>query len=172
MEEKSPLTTVNAFPEETSEYKAQKTLEETDDAIEASRINDKVYYPYLVATFQVESSMMGQKDNDTIHCGVDLVNEKELLIDEQPKFKRKSVISERVLPKECSQETALQTARTYIREIVNRQLKPLRTPTLQCVKNGLFHRLFYIIEIETTAGDILQYAVDSVLGDYHRLYVG
>ncbi|GAA0471335.1 hypothetical protein MUK72_16630 (plasmid) [Halococcus dombrowskii] len=172
MEKQSALTTIDAFPEEVSECKAEKILERTDSEIKNGQINEKIYYPYLVATFQVESSMMGQKDDGIIHCGVDLVNEKELLIDEQPRFERRSVISDQVLPRECNRETALQIARTYIREIVNRQLKPLRTPTIQCVENGLLYRLFYSIEVETTDGNILQYAVDSILGDYHRLYVG
>lgn len=163
--------TIESFPQRISSSEARASLEETDDEIEDARIRRDIYYPYDIFTFQTHVSMLLHTNVETVHCGVDLVNGNELLIDSNPEYERRTISSTHVLPREYDHDAAMRIARTYVRDLVNQQFKPLRTPEIESVGRQLAHRLFYIVIIETTDEDTLQYAVDSVLGGYHRIYL-
>jgi hypothetical protein len=171
MSEDCNKTTIEAFPQKVSLTEAEATIKNTDDEIETAQVYRDVYYPYEIFTFQIHVPMLLHTNDDTVYCGVDLVNRNELLIDSNPVHETKAISPNRILPREYNHDAVMETARTYIHDLVNQQLKPLRAPTIECVTSRLLHRLFYIIEIETTDKNTLQYAVDSVLGEYHRIYL-
>lgn len=163
--------TIESFPQRISSSEAKASIEGTDDEIEDAQVHRDIYYPYDVFTFQTHVPMLLHTNVETVYCGVDLVNGNELLIDSNLRYETRTISPTRVLPREYDHDAAMKTARTYIRDLVNQQFKPLRTPEIESIERQLAHRLFYIVIIETTDEDTLQYAVDSVLGGYHRIYL-
>lgn len=169
MDEDRDKITIKTFPQKISSTEAEATLKNTDDEIKTARVHRDVYYPYEIFTFQVYVPMFLHTNDETVYCGVDLVNGNELLIDSNPVHETKTISSNQILPKEHNHDSVMEIARTYVHELINQQLKPLRPPTIEFITSRQLHRLFYIVEIEIIDEHTLQYAVDSVLGDYHRI---
>lgn len=166
-------------PESTVEVTVFRTAVDADEA--ASRLaasademvrastERRLYYPYHVVAYRVEVDALFNSFDEVIRCGVDLRNDKALLVDGL-ETTEVSVPADGVLPAEHAAEEVRRTARSYVTEVAHRRLTIGRSMSLTRLEDSRRYRPFHLVECETADGDELAYIVDGVSGDFHRVY--
>ncbi|WP_129113676.1 hypothetical protein [Halegenticoccus tardaugens] len=165
------METIESFPLRVTADDAVQILTESDTDMAAAAPHALLYYPYGIFEFEVQADALLNSFRETVVCAVDLINEKELLVDEQPTPNRRSVPPRNVLSTSHSVVDVESAARTYLFEITQQRLKLIRTPTLEVRSRTLLYRPFHVLECTTTAGDEYDYVVDGVSGEFHRIYI-
>lgn len=162
--------TVNTFSTEVDVTAARSSLIESDERMAEATIRTQLYYPYQVIMFKLSAETLLSTVDEKMVCGVDLVNGKELLIDERPTSMSVTVPETDVLTAQQSREEAISAARYYVLQISQRRLKFTHTPDITLLESRLLYRPFHLADCQTTNDESYRYIVDSVSGNFHRVY--
>lgn len=162
---------ITTLPLQVNTTAAQETLRESDEAMERVNVLELLYYPYGIFVFDIHAEALLNSFQDEVVCGIDLVNGKELLIDETLDPDVKPVPDHNVLSAKKSLEDAKSAARTYLMEVAQQRLKVIRSPTITLQDHQRLYRPFHFLKCNTTDGRQYYYAVDGVTGDFHRVYM-
>ncbi|WP_101295778.1 hypothetical protein [Halegenticoccus soli] len=165
------METIESFPLRVDAAEAARTLVESDERMDRATPHSILYYPYGVFAFEVRAEALLNSFREKVTCAVDLINEKELLVDEQPTPEQRSVPQQNVLSTPHSVADVESAARTYLFEVTQQRLKLVRTPTLRALSRALLYRPFHALECTTVSGDEYDYVVDGVSGKFHRIYL-
>lgn len=163
--------TVTVFDTEVSAATAEQTLLETDKAMVDTTADGLVYYPYRVFGFDLHAEALFDEFNDRVYCGIDLCNGKEMFIEQTPTTTKQVITEEAIVPVDTDIANPKRTARRYLLELVQRELRVGSPPDLSVVEDRRVYRPFHVVECETGDGMFLTYIVDGVTGSFHRVYL-
>lgn len=161
---------VTVFETTISAAEAEQTLLETDTEMTDTTTDRFVYYPYRVFGFDLQATAFLDEFSDRVYCGVDLCNGKELFIEDSPQTTDQVVDKDAIVPSSDDITDPKRTARQYLLELARKELRVGSPPDLTVVADHRVYRLFHLVDCETTEGTFLTYIVDSVTGDFHRVY--
>lgn len=163
--------TIAAFDPTVSAADAEQTLLETDEDMVQATADGCVYYPYHMFGFHLHAKALLDEFEERVYCGIDLCNDKELFIEEQPNTVERTVNKDALIPPDPNLENPERTARHYLLEIARKEFRVGSPPELTVVEEQRVYRPFHLVECKTTTGTFLTYIVDSVSGDFHRVYL-
>lgn len=164
-------TTVTVFDTTVSVAEAEQTLLETDTEMADTTADGLVYYPYRIFGFDLHAEALLDDFNDQVYCGVDLCNGKEMFIEESPQTVDRVVNEDAIVPADPNITDPKRTARHYLLELARKELRVGSPPDLQVIDDRRIYRPFHLIECTTADETSLTYIVDSVTGDFHRVYL-
>ncbi|WP_433633470.1 hypothetical protein [Halomicrococcus sp. NG-SE-24] len=150
---------------------AEQTLLETDTEMADTTADGLVYYPYRVFGFNLHAEAFLDDFSDQVYCGVDLCNGKEMFIEEAPETVDQVVDEDAVVPVDADIENPKRTARHYLLELARKELRVGSPPDLQVIEDRRIYRPFHLIKCATANEISLTYIVDSITGDFHRVYL-
>ncbi|WP_435157862.1 hypothetical protein [Haladaptatus sp. DFWS20] len=162
---------VTVFDTTVSAEEAEQTLIETDIDMAETTADRLVYYPYRVFGFDLHAEAFFDDFTDRVYCGVDLCNGKEVFIEEAPQTTDQVVDADMVVPVADEIEDAQQIARYYLLELVRKELRVGSPPDLHLIEDRRIYRPFHLVDCKTSDKTSLTYIVDSVTGDFHRVYL-
>ncbi|VEF47311.1 Uncharacterised protein [Bacillus freudenreichii] len=128
-----------------------------------------IYYPYLFYEHSFERKNPFSPLKGNIACTVDAISGIAAIIDKAPSFIRASVSSEQIIPHEVDQEEAKMIAEDFLFRTISTKIKILLTPKMELAKYQLFHRPYWIMNVEQNKKKGFTLIVDSVSGKYHPL---
>ncbi len=163
--------TVAVFDSTVSTADAEQTLLETDEEMIQATTDGYVYYPYHVFGFHLHAKALLDEFEEQVYCGIDLCNDKEMFIDQQPATTEQTVNEDALVPPDPTLEDPERTARHYLLEIARKEFRVGSPPELTVVEDQRVYRPFHLVECKTTTGTFLTYIVDGVSGDFHRVYL-
>ncbi|MFC6716076.1 hypothetical protein ACFQGT_17515 [Natrialbaceae archaeon GCM10025810] len=150
---------------------AEQILLETDEEMIQATADGYVYYPYRVFGFHLRAKALIDEFEERVYCGIDLCNDKEMFIDQQPTLTERTVTEDALVPPAPEIEDPKQTARHYILELARKELRVGSPPELTVIEDQRVYRPFHLVECQTASGTFLTYIVDGVRGDFHRVYI-
>ncbi|GAA0255964.1 hypothetical protein ACFFQF_16230 [Haladaptatus pallidirubidus] len=162
---------VTVFNTTVSAEEAEQTLLETDTDMAETTADRLVYYPYRVFGFDLHAEAFLDDFTDRVYCGVDLCNGKEVFIEEAPQTTEQVVNADMIVPVKDETKDVERIARYYLLELVRKELRVGSPPDLHVVEDYRIYRPFHLVDCTTSDETSLTYIVDSVTGDFHRVYL-
>lgn len=148
---------------------AAEKLGSTDDEIHRSTFVETVYYPYQIATINVELDGFLSQHKEVMEVGIDLINGREILIDDAPEIQNIQPEQTQVLQSDDEAVESVSKAKEYIVQIIQQHHRILELPDLDVKDIEKLYRPFHLVRAYVEDGSLM-YTVDSISGNLHRVY--
>lgn len=149
--------------------KAAEKLGSTDDEIQHSKFIETVYYPYQIVAIDVELNGFISQHKEVMEVGIDLINGREILIDDAPEIQNIQPKQTQVLRSDDETVEPVSKAKEYIIQIIQQHHRILELPDLDVKDVEKRYRPFHLVRVYVENGSLM-YTVDSISGDLHRIY--
>lgn len=165
---RSPNEITTYVPVVTGSEAAEK-LGSTDDEIQRSTFIETVYYPYQIVVIDVELDGFISQHKETMEVGIDLINGREILLDDAPEIQNIQPEQTQVLQPDNETVEPVRKAEEYIIQIIQQHHRILELPDLDVKDIETRYRPFHLVRVYVENGSLM-YTVDSISGDLHRIY--
>jgi len=161
------IRTINSLKENISRSDALMAVSGSSGAF-TPQVQKQLFYPYYWVHFQYRvKTILGERLLQA-YCLVDLLNNQAATADEF-QWEPRQEEEENILQPEVAEESALETARTYLLHSSIHTMKALLCPEKTILDQRLLYKPFWIVRCDNRKKEHFHLLVDGMTGKFQVL---